>query len=294
MRTFDPNQDNAQDFLMQWIDQAPGAFSVRDLGKMSNDNMFLLVENLELLVRVGYLERFGNKRGWYVKSESELVEQDYINADSEPVDIWLPFGLSDLVKLHSGSVVVIAGNPNVGKSALILNMIKENRLKEWDQYLFNSESDAGELKERLESFPDITLDAWGFKAYSRYEDFHQVIKPGKNTINYVDFLELHKDFWAVGGLLKQIHNKLDGAIAVVALQKNPGQEAGLGGNRTLEVTRLAISLDFQKAKCIKAKSTRKLSENPEFNVNGRYKKFKLIDGYKIISPDGWFHERDLE
>ena len=31
----------------------------------------------------------------------------------------------------------------------ILNMIKENRHKGWDQHYFNSESDAGELKARL-------------------------------------------------------------------------------------------------------------------------------------------------
>ena len=288
MKTFNPDQNNAQEFLIHWIDQAPGAFSVHDLGKMSNDDMFLLVENLELLVRVGYLERHGNKRGWYIKAESELVEQDYINADSEPIDIWLPLGLSDEVCIFSGSIIIIAGNPNVGKTSMILNMIKENRHKGWDQYLFNSESDDGELKDRLETFGDITLDQWGFKSYRRAEDFHQVVFKGKNTINYIDYLELHDNFYIVGGLLKKIHNVLDGAIAVVALQKNPGSDTGLGGQRTLEVTRLAISLEFQKAKCVKGKRPRVPGNNP----TGKYKNYKLYDGHRFESAGGWHHEKE--
>jgi len=183
-------------------------------------------------------------------------------------------------------VIVFAGTPNAGKSALIYNTIKENRHKEWDQYLFNSESGAGELRKRLDKFPDMSIDMWDFKAYQRSENFHQVIKPGPNSINYIDFLEVHTDFFAIGGLIKQIHDKLDGGIAIIGLQKNPGSETGLGGYRMLEVTRLAIALEFGKVKIIKAKNFRDPADNP----NGKYRNFKLVDGYNLITNEAWYKE----
>lgn len=288
MRTFSPSDNNDQDLLMQWIDQAPGAFSVYDLeiSRLKFDDRFMLIENLEVLTRVGYLERFGPKRGWYIKAVSELVELDFINAMSEAIDIWLPFDLSESVEIHAGNVIIIAGTPNSGKSALIYNTIKENRHKGWDQYLFNSESGAGELRKRLDKFDDISIDQWGFKAYQRSENFHQVVKKGDNVINYIDFLEVHDDFFKIGGYIKQIHDALDGAIAIIGLQKNPGSETGLGGYRMLEVTRLAIALEFQKVKVIKAKNFR----NPANNPNGMHKKFTLHDGYKIRCDDTWHEE----
>ncbi len=286
MKTFNQDHFNSQELLIHWIDQAPGAFSVRDFGKMTNDEAAMLLENLELLTRIGVLDRHGERRGWYRKVESELVELDFVNAMSQSVDIWLPFGLSDLVEIHSGNIIIIAGTPNSGKSALVYNIIKENRPKGWDIYLFNSESGAGELRKRLDKFDDITIDQWGFKAYQRSTDFHQVVQPGTNSLNIIDFLEVFDDFFKVGGHIKRIHDKLNGAIGIICLQKNPGADTGLGGYRMLEVTRLAIALEFGTVKILKAKNFR----DPKRNPNGAYKNFKLINGYKIIDRGNW--ERD--
>jgi hypothetical protein len=288
MINVDPNHHKAAALLKHWIDQAPGAFSVRELGmaKMDEQDEFMLIWHLTNMVDNGFLEHYGNKRGWYVKVESELVELDYKSATPEPVDMWLPFGLSDLVEIHPGNIIIIAGTPNAGKSAAIYNTIKENKHKGWEQYLFNSESGAGELRKRLDKFPDMTMDMWDFRAYQRSEDFHQVVKSGENVINYIDFLQIHDDFYRIGGLLTRIHDKLDGAICIVGLQKNPGSETGLGGYRMLEVTRLAIALEFGKVKIIKAKNFR----DPENNPNGKYKNFSLIDGCVIKSPHNWYRE----
>ncbi len=635
MKTFNQDHFNSQELLIHWIDQAPGAFCVRDFGQMTMNETSMLLENLELLTRLGILDRHGERRGWYRKVESEPVELDFVNAMSQSVDIWLPFGLSDLVEIHPGNIIIIAGTPNSGKalrdntpilthtgwkdikntkigdiiygrsgalekitgvhpqglrkcyrfvfndrswidsdenhlwslmtayqmhtkttgrgnpnlqfnkwiemttiqivdkyglgiipsavkrprfrgnapiyfskkkvpippyimglllgdgcfsknhmvsittgdaeildafvsagfdlsyssiyqyrikrlkpriiklglngkraweksvpkiylyndvssrlailkglmdsdgsvckggytvefcstseqlakdvqflirslggrativesesyytykgeklqgrnrfrvtikinikvfnlkrkrirqrkfkkplekklveirgigyhktacistsaadglfiakdftvthnSALVYNIIKENRPKGWDVYLFNSESGAGELRKRLDKFDDITIDQWDFKAYQRSTDFHQVVRPGTNSLNIIDFLEVFDDFFKVGGHIKRIHDKLDGAIGIICLQKNPGADTGLGGYRMLEVTRLAIALEFGTVKILKAKNFR----DPKRNPNGAYKNFKLIDGYKIIDRGNW--ERDKE
>ena len=284
MITFNPSHPNAQNYLVEWIHKLSGAFSVRDLDfqKLDYKERFLMMTFLETLCRVGFIEPYGNTHGWYVKSESVLVELDFINAVSESVSIWLPFDLSDLVEIHGGNIIIIAGTPNSGKSALMYNIIKENR-HEWDISLFNSESGAGELRKRLDKFDDITIDQWNFNAYQRSENFHQVVKRGPQHLNIIDFLQVHDDFYKVGGLLTQIHDILDGAIAIVGLQKNPGSDTGLGGYRMLEVTRLAIALEFGRVKVIKAKNFRDPMKNP----NGLVKDFKLFDGYKIVSKENW-------
>ena len=45
-------------------------------------------------------------------------------------------------------------------------------------------------------------------------------KAGEGVINIIDFLEVYKDFYEIGGKMADIHRKLKGAVAVVAVQKN--------------------------------------------------------------------------
>ena len=54
------------------------------------------------------------------------------------------------------------------------------------------------------------------------------------NINIIDFLEISENFYEIGGRLREIHDKLKGAVAVVALQKNAGTQTGLGGYRGME------------------------------------------------------------
>lgn len=280
------NEIFPEELLPFWIDMAPGAFHVSSLSR-SVDVQQLLVDKLERLVNRGHLEHYGDKRGWYIPKQSILVELDYINESDEPADIWLPFAMSDLIEIHPGNVIIISGAPNSGKTAIMLNMIKENRSKEWDIHYFSSEMGGGELKKRLKKWPDIGLDQWGFKAYRRSENFHDVVISGHNTLNFIDFLEVHTNFYEIGQKIKRIHDALNGSIAIIGLQKNPHVDTGLGGYRTLEVTRLAIAVDHGKIKIVKAKNWR-CTENP----NGLQKSFKLVDGYKIIDRHGWYRETE--
>ena len=82
---------------------------------------------------------------------------------------------------------------------------------------------------------------------------------------------------ALGEMIKDIHDKLDGAIAIIALQKNPNSTVGLGGFRTLEKPRLALAVDAGILRIEKAKNWKTL-ENP----NGMEKPFKLVQGIKLI------------
>ena len=276
--------------LAHWVEAAPGEFSVRHIDNRP-EYQFIYTQKLERLVEAGYLERVGKTRGWYRVRQPVCEELDFINADEEPADLWLPLRLSEYVQIHYGNLIVIAGAPNSGKTAFMLNIIKENMLKDWDVYYYTSEMEAGELKLRLGKFPDISLDQWRFKAYRRGGEFNDVIKPGKNSLNIVDFLEVHDEFYIIARRLKEIHDKLEGGIAVVGLQKNPNQDTGLGGWRSMEVTRLAIALDWGRCKIVKAKNW----VDPERNPNNWVISFKLVDGCRIIpGREGWRRETTKE
>ncbi len=236
------------------------------------------------LVEKGILERVSNKNGAYRKVDNSIDEIDFLNAETESVELALPFNLDLYVELMPGNTILVAGEPNAGKTAFLLNIIRQNMGK-FNCHYFNSEMGGAELKKRLSNFDDIKPNQWKFKAYERSSNFADVIKPGKGNVNIIDYLEMHDNFYEVGGFLAGIHNKLKGALAIVALQKNPGTDTGLGGFRSLEKPRLALAMEPGKLKIVKAKNW-KSSDNP----NGLSINFKLAAGCKLIPQGPWVRE----
>lgn len=240
---------------------------------------------LELLklCKKGEIERHPTKNGCYRKIEGDCERMDFLSATSETLDVWLPFKLHELVEIMPGNTILVAGEPNSGKTALLMNIIRYNQDR-FEIHYFNSEMGPSELKKRLEKFDDMALSAWKFRAWERSGDFADVIKPGKGKINIIDFLELHDDFYRVGGMLNEIHRKLKGAIAIIALQKNKGTDVGLGGFRTLEKPRLALAMAPNKLKIVKAKNWRTRN-----NPNGLEVHFKLREGANLSMTRDWHH-----
>jgi hypothetical protein len=271
--------------IIHWVDAAPGAFHV---SQVTNDTGLQLkyIQKFEKLLNIGYIERAGNRRGWYRRKETDLVEMDYKNASGEPVSLWLPFDLDLKVKIFKGNIIIIAGSKDSGKTATCLNIVRENE-DDWNIYYFNSEMGEDEFQTRLNLFPYKSIDDWNFKAYERAGNFADVIKGGDGNLNIIDFLEIHDEFYIVGKRIKEIHDRLKGAIAIIAIQKNPGSETGLGGYRSTEKARLVINLDSGVVKIMVAKNWIG-TDNP----NGLRRTFKLFNGCEIITKYPW--QRELE
>jgi len=274
--------------IEKWISQAPGEFTVRDidfdLSIQTQAQKSRRTKMLEELIKGGTLERSGKKRGYYRPRQNDLKEMDFMSADETPIDLWLPFHLHNAAKIMPGNIIQISGEKNSGKTALMLNIIKGNR-NDFKVHYFNSEMGAQELKLRLGLFEDITLSMWNFDAYARSENFSDVIFPGEGNINIIDFLECHDEFYKMGEYMRQIHDKLDGAIAIVCIQKNKGAEKGLGGNRTEEKARLILQIMPGKLKIQMAKNW-KSKDNP----NNKCIDFKLVNGARLIQSGDWYTE----
>jgi hypothetical protein len=267
--------------LHDWIITANGWFNLKDL---TSDKEYQRIYEVqcEKLVLAGHLSKHATQRWIYKKKESELEEMDFLNATADPVKLWLPFGLDDLVEIFPGNMILIAGMKSTGKTALCLNIVYENQ-KEWDVHYFNSEMGAKELRKRLDLFPYMTVDQWEFKAWRRAGNFGDAIQGGEGKLIIIDFLEIHDEFYAVGRALKAIHDNLKGAVAIVAIQKNPGSDVGLGGWRSAEVSRLYLAVDRGVVKITDAKNFKQPDKNP----NGWRRFFTLRHGCQINCKEGW-------
>lgn len=281
-----PDTKESED-VKAWIKASPGEFSVKDLdydlGITEPSARMERTKILEKFVAEKILSREGKRRGVYRPYKKELDVMDFINADDSFLPIWLPMEIHNMVGTLPGNIIVLAGEPNAGKTAVILNIIKNNMHK-FNIHYFNSEMAEMELKVRLSKFSDITPSQWKFNAYSRDRDFADVVFKGEKSLNIIDFLEVHDDFYLVGEKIKQIHAALDGAIAIIAIQKNKGAEMAVGGNRTMEKARLVVNVEPGKFKITKAKNF----VNPEMNPNGATCRWKLVNGCRfVMKGTGW-------
>lgn len=200
------------------------------------------------------------------------------------------FGIERYVDLFPGNLVVVAGSPNAGKTALLLDFIYRNQNTcGYPIYLFSSEGGAEELRNRLEGFPDIAINDWSFEAMERMGDFADVIVP--DCINIIDFLELPGDeLWAVGTLLKAISKGLGNGLAIVAIQKKRGALLGRGQELGEEACRLYLSMDKGKLLIKKGKSWARKNVDP----NGRTIRFTIENGCLFHPIGGWEAEETYQ
>ncbi len=269
--------------IREWLSWNEGEFNTdrlfRELKIEDRHQKKVGAVSLQRMAKAGEIIK-GTKAGYYRMKEDELREMDFINADSSGIDLQMPLDVTAWAKIMPKNILMIAGEVNSGKTAFCLNVAHMNK----DTYpvrYYSSEMGEAELKERLVKFGE-PLESWlNMKFYERESNFADVVDP--NGINIIDFLELHDEFYKAGGFIKQIFDKLDKGIALIAIQKNPGRDSGLGGERTKEKARLYLAMEFQKLKIVKAKNW----ANPRENPNGYEIDFILREGCRF-SPQGFW------
>ncbi|MCE5249323.1 DNA primase, partial [bacterium] len=170
-------------------------------------------------------------------------------------------------------VVVIAGEPNAGKTAYLLNVVRMNMARH-DIHYFTSEMGAAEFRKRLSNFSDVALDDWRFNPRERSTNFADVIRP--DAVNIIDYLEIHEDFYRLGGQIKAVFDRLRKGIAVIALQKNLNTDIGRGGIATLEKPRLYLAMKPGALTIVKGKNWASRT-----NPNGLSSRFRIINGARF-------------
>ncbi|MBU0514811.1 MAG: bifunctional DNA primase/polymerase [Proteobacteria bacterium] len=277
------------DQIAEWLAQDPRIFSTQDLDndlslrtRKEKTNRAVCLHRLE---KSGLIERIHGKRGWYRPVDSNEQALDWLNIeDSSGLNIAWPLGLEAFFEVMPGSIIVVAGTTNSGKTAFCLETVRLN-MDRFEVFYFASsaEVNARTLRRRIEKFGQ-PLDSWNFKAVARPQGtFHHVVRP--EALNVIDYLEVHGDFWEAGGMLAAIHEVLTEGVVVVALQKNPDAKWARGGALTMDKATAYLSLDRgdldrrepNTLRIMKAKYPK-----GEYDCNGRVVKFKLVGGAKFI------------
>ncbi len=275
--------------IREWVLTTSGNFLTTDvyIGQhlTTREEKKKAIVILGRFVEEGLLERVGSRNGCFRRIENDVEEVDFLSAPTDDFPLALPLGIDSYCKLYPGNIVVVAGSKSAGKTAFLLNIVKDN-MRRHEVVYFNSEMGDTEFRKRLELF-EMPLTDWPFHAYHRTGNFSDLITPEKK-IFIVDFLEVTEDFYKVAKYIQDIHKKLKEGICIIALQKSEGKESGRGGDFSKEKSRLYIALDYlpdertNRVKIVDAKAWRM-----NINPRGLYRNYKLIKGAKFITDGDW-------
>lgn len=275
--------------IADWVNGTSGWFSIDELDKelgisTSEDKNNRRVCLHRLLKEKGTIEQHPRQNKSYRRIDKTARLIDFKSAaNRSPVSMQFSFELERLVNIYPKNIIILAGTPNAGKTAWLLNFIKLN-MADRAIYYFSSEMGDSELALRLGKFEGISLDEWNFTAEERSSNFADIIRP--DCINIIDFLEIDRDFNEIAGQIRKIYDKLNSGIAIIAIQKNPEKDLGRGGTFSLEKARLYLSMDAGITTITKAKNW----VNPELNPNRMKIKYKIIGGCKFIIERNWYKE----
>lgn len=280
--------------VKNYIQTISGEFSIKDVYRdlhLTTPHEKNQARNiLNYLIWTGDVIKVANRAGVYKRPNRECPIIDYKKAKIEYLDIKLPFELHNFVRIYPKNIILVAGSWNSGKTAFMLDFIKKN-MTTWPIIYFCSEMGPAELRSRLERHNDIQLDEWNFTAVERTCDFAEVVEP--DMINVIDYLEISDSFWQVDLQLRQIFEKLNKGIAVIAIQKSHTQELGRGGDFTGQKPRIYITLDRDEehggglVRVIKTKDI-----IPGTSIVGKEMPFTIEDGWKLVYDGGWVYPRE--
>ncbi len=272
-------QVNYQSEVEKWVSVTDGNWSVTEcnqaLQSATKEAKSAVRMAVHRLVKSGLIEKVGERDGVYCKKDTSCEKIDFLNADTTPFDILWPFKIEHYVKLYQKSIIIVAGEPNAGKTAFLLNVARKN-MNQYNIKYFSSEMFGAELNIRLTEFGE-PLESWtkiDFRA--KTNKFKDVIDP--NGFNIVDYLEIYKDFYEIGGLIAEIFDSLKTGIAIIAIQKPKGRDEAVGGERTLDKARLFLAVSPGKIKIVKGKVWADKHTNP----NGLSIRWTLAGGCKFF------------
>jgi len=291
------SRDITTDTIKEWIENVDGSFTLseiyQELGINSRRKKALVRQALTRMVKAGLLDR-GRGPGHFRKRDQDLEVIDFKGTQAKELPFRFPFKIENFYRTFPGNIIVVAGEPDTGKTAFLLNLVRLN-MKQHRIVYFSSEMGPIEMRSRLEEFSKIAdpagnlgLQDWNFEAYERSEGFADIIQP--DAVNIIDFLEIHDEFYKISKLMREIHDRLESGIAVVAIQKNRGATWGLGGQRGMEKPRLYLTLDSPPDKeahvltIVKCKNWRL----PELNPRYMAVDFKLIRGCWFKQEGTWY------
>ena len=210
------------------------------------------------MVKEGLLKKTGKRAGEYRIISKEHEVQDWKNASIESVNLVLPLGMHEAIRIVPGSILMFSGVTNTGKTSFGMNIARWN-CKERVTYL-TSEIEQDEFKGRVANYcreHNESMDDWNVELIAKFTPgvLPDLINP--DGLNIIDYLEPPAgDFTQIGPLITDIHHSLKTGIAVIAIQKKTGDEYGAGGQYIRNKAHLFCTLDQMEFPVCRLKITK--------------------------------------
>ncbi len=187
------------------------------------------------------------------------------------------------IVLREGDMILISGRSNYGKTGLCLNFCAEN-LESYPTLMGNEYTTIdGEPSPRfLTRIDSIDWVDWENGTGDRFEllpvrdDYAEHVQ--KDKINIIDWINL-EEHYMISKVMEDIKRELGKGIAIIAIQKAEGAEAGRGGQFTKDFADVELLIDKYKEgeillKIGKVKEYRK-------TVSDRTFAYSLQDGVRV-------------
>ena len=282
------HQRKLSEIIKEWVQSTEGIFQATDIHKELNLSTAIHKKNcsmiLSRLCKENLIARYGDRRGQFRVIDSSMKPMDWENCDVEKTyNLHLPLGLHKLMHIYSKNLIVVAGSTNAGKTAYLLNVVRDNAATLTIDY-FTNDLTPEELKKRVKRFEEAGMDTEPFRKCNfipRVKDFLDILNPDHLTI--IDYLQLTDKFWLVAQDLDNIYNKLRKGVCIIAIQKKAGMKMGRGGDFAAERPRLYFTMEPGKIHIHKMKNL----VNPDKDPNGKWVRFKLWGGCKFVPQGGW-------
>lgn len=283
---------NLAGHIREWIVNSTGSFTVEQI-----DREFCLTTRIEKNRRANALSRYKEldiiKTDKIIKGKYRVIDRrlDFINltdVNEKHFPVRLPFGLEKHVQIPTKAIIVVAGTSNAGKTALALNVLKDNLEQDYDKMYLMSEMGSGEYKSRVMSLGLPLTDWEQVKAAEKSYDFDGAVKGhNKDGLTCIDYLEeVDGEYYKMASAIRDIYDSLGDGVVWINIQKKSGSEYARGGEATKEKARLYMTLDFlcaKKKSIICALKITKLKAFKEQNLLNHEIHFELTKG-AVITP----------
>ncbi len=153
------------------------------------------------------------------------------------------------VVVREGDLILISGLSNYGKTSLCMNFLAENIDKHptlmGNEYTTLDQEPTPRFLNRLDSMDWVNWTNDGKDAFDLIpvrEDYAEHIV--KDKINIIDWINVESgEHFLIGNILEGIKKPLGKGVAIVAIQKAPGAEAGRGGQFTKDFCDCELLID---------------------------------------------------
>ena len=238
----------------EWVAGTTGWFSLTNIYSemklMEPEQKAYLRVIIKRLKDEGTIRPHGKRDGLYRLVDDKAPEEHWQRADKMSVPLRFPFELEKWVRILPKSLIILAGSSSAGKTAFLYNVVYLN-MHDFPIHLFNSEMGVMQIQERFNAIDSDIPNPAPFHVRSRQENFADVIEP--DAINLVDYMDLDSEVYMIGKELKDIIQKLNDGVAIIAIQKPPGRDLGYGAGYSLKSASLYLSMDAGKLKIVKAR-----------------------------------------